>query len=54
MAMKDAFATDCTGQSVVNAFTSHYVQDKSFKDEGLRHPFNTAEGFPNAEQVGAQ
>jgi len=53
MAFHGLVEGDCGGPSSLIKFTSHYVQDHGFKEEGIYRPFGPQEEFqtPNADQL---
>jgi hypothetical protein len=49
MALRDLVEGDCGGTNSLVRLTSHFVQDKGLKEEGLRHPFPHSDGFTNTD-----
>nr|XP_018910759.1 PREDICTED: peroxisomal targeting signal 1 receptor isoform X1 [Bemisia tabaci]XP_018910767.1 PREDICTED: peroxisomal targeting signal 1 receptor isoform X1 [Bemisia tabaci] len=45
MALRDLVEGECGRNSSVVKLTSHFVQDQSLKDEGVRHPFTHDDSF---------
>jgi peroxin-5 len=49
MALRDLVEGDCGGTNSLVRLTSHFVQDRGLKEEGLRHPFPNGDGFSNTD-----
>lgn len=49
MALRDLVEGDCGGTNSLVRLTSHFVQDRGLKEEGLRHPFRHGDGFSNTD-----
>lgn len=49
MALRDLVEGDCGGTNSLVRLTSHFVQDRGLKEEGLRHPFPHGDGFSNTD-----
>jgi len=49
MALRDLVEGDCGGTNSLVRLTSHFVQDRGLKEEGLRHPFPHSDGFSNTD-----
>ncbi|XP_021935209.1 peroxisomal targeting signal 1 receptor isoform X2 [Zootermopsis nevadensis] len=49
MALRDLVEGDCGGTNSLVRLTSHFVQDRGLKEEGLRHPFQNGGGFSNTD-----
>ena len=49
MALRDLVEGDCGGTNSLVRLTSHFVQDRGLKEEGLHHPFPHSDGFSNAD-----
>lgn len=49
MALRDLVEGDCGGTNSLVRLTSHFVQDRGLKEEGLRHPFQHGDGFSNTD-----
>lgn len=58
MALRDLVEGECGGSNSLVRLTSHFVQDRAHKEDGLRHHFpqHADEGFadPNSNQVSTQ
>lgn len=54
MSLKDLVEGECGGTNSLVRLTSHFVQDRSLKDENYRHPFHQNDPLSsgNADQVG--
>lgn len=39
MPLSDLVETECGGNNSLTQFTSHYISDKGFAEEGIQHPF---------------
>lgn len=49
MALRDLVEGDCGGTNSLVRLTTHFVQDRGLKEEGLRHPFPHGDGFSNTD-----
>ncbi|PSN32452.1 Peroxisomal targeting signal 1 receptor [Blattella germanica] len=49
MALRDLVDGDCGGTNSLVRLTSHFVQDRGLKEEGLRHPFPHGDSFSNTD-----
>lgn len=38
MSLRDLVDSDCGGSNSLVKFSTHFVQDHAFKDQGLKHP----------------
>lgn len=53
MSLKELVEGECGGTNSLVRLTSHFVQDRSLKDEDYRNPFHQSDPLPssNADQV---
>ncbi|XP_075210068.1 peroxisomal targeting signal 1 receptor-like isoform X2 [Lycorma delicatula] len=54
MSLKELVEGECGGTNSLVRLTSHFVQDRSLKDEDYRHPFHQSDPLsssPNADQL---
>jgi peroxin-5 len=49
MALRDWVEGDGGGTNSLVRLTTHFVQDRGLKEEGLRHPFQHSDGFSNTD-----
>lgn len=55
MSLKDLVEADCSREAAAAEFSSHFVHDKAFRDEGVEHPFQDAGGnISSPEQLVSQ
>lgn len=46
MPLSDLVETECGGNNSLTQFTSHYISDKGFAEEGIQHPFQNLKHEP--------